>query len=278
MASLTAPRSEVTSSKTPSQGVPAEAEGVPRGTEGVLVLGQYAYVGGFWDTHLAQVDLSGLVTARVAAKGRIDNNSGGSTAAAAAAAMPAMRVAGVWRDAAYVQLVGALIGRETQGEAAYVGAEGVLGAEGGSHFALSLWGEPGGLATFRVSGTPKASAPPLVRELGRLVLPELGRANRVHVHGDLAWLPLEQSPAGGVAAINISDLAQPVLAVGPVALPTTALPTRRDASATARRDEDEEWHDGSMLGGTKSYCVAAFADRVYAFAAPSATLFVYRVG
>lgn len=187
-----------------------DSDGIPKGTEGVLVHGDYAYVGGFRDTHLAMVSLAGL--------------DGGEGAAR-------LRVVRRLADPAYVQMVGAALPS--------------------SVLAFALWGAVGGLATFRVAGggAPRDDAPSLT-EAGRLALPALAAANRVHVHGDLAWLPLEQEP-GAVAAVNVSDAREPSLALSPVAL--------------------------HGRPGSTCYCLAVHGERVYAFAAPSATLFVFAV-
>ena len=108
-------------------------------------------------------------------------------------------------------------------------------------FAVALWGDAGGLATFR-------TRPGALEELGRLASPRLARANRVHMRGDVAWLPLEQE-TGAFAAVDLRDLRHPELVVGPVPLAPAA--------------------------GT-CYCLAVHGDRVYVFAAQSATLFVFR--
>ncbi len=68
----------------------------------------------------------------------------------------------------------------------------------------ALWNEAGGLAVFDVSN------PPQFRLVGRLVMPELARANRVKLQGDRAFLPLEVDP-GGFAVVDVSDPAAPRL-------------------------------------------------------------------
>ena len=183
--------------------------------------------------------------------------------------------------------------------------------------AFALWGLDGGLATFRLGGasahaastrdrvsdvsdehqqlpTPASKrAPPMLTEVGRLALPALARANRVHVHGAYAWLPLEQSP-GAIAAVNVSDPANPTLAVGPIALvasaPADGLGAVGAGATGARRRADgshaqgiakPEHHSHEKGGGSTStwgdtcYCLAVHGKRLYAFAASSATLFVF---
>jgi hypothetical protein len=68
----------------------------------------------------------------------------------------------------------------------------------------ALWNDEGGLGIFDVSD------PPRFRLVGRLVMPELARANRVKLQGSLAFLPLEVDP-GGFAIIDVASPAVPVL-------------------------------------------------------------------
>jgi hypothetical protein len=68
----------------------------------------------------------------------------------------------------------------------------------------ALWNKEGGLGIFDVSD------PPRFRLVGQLVMPELARANRVKLQGDLAFLPLEVDP-GGFAVVDVGDPASPTL-------------------------------------------------------------------
>lgn len=69
---------------------------------------------------------------------------------------------------------------------------------------VALWNDEGGLAVFDVSD------PPRFRLVGRLVMPELARSNRVKLQGEHAFLPLEVDP-GGFAILDASDPAAPTL-------------------------------------------------------------------
>jgi hypothetical protein len=68
----------------------------------------------------------------------------------------------------------------------------------------ALWSNDGGLGIFDVRD------PPHFRLVGRLVMPELTRANRVKLQEDRAFLPLEVDP-GGFAIIDIGNPAAPTL-------------------------------------------------------------------
>ena len=208
--------------------------GIPRGTEGVLVTGRMAVVGGFRDTCVALVDLSGLT----------EPTSMGAHS---------LRVVQRLCDPAYVQLVGTLLGNPDGGNA--------------SDFALALWGQPGGIATFRRRHDEHGTT--AVAEMGRYLSPALARANRVHLQWEhspgeprLVWLPLEQWPFGAVAAVDISNPYHLTIAIGPVALHI------RDANNVSSR----------LLNTTSTcYCLVALGTRLYAFSAPSATLFVFHI-
>ena len=222
-------------------------EGVPKGTEGVLVQGDYAYLGGALDTALVQVSLSGLDDAAATAQ---------------------LRISGRWRSPVYVQMVGASL------------------THAPNTLAFALWGWLGGIATFRAThggggstavggpaeeedagaaGRTSTGAPQLV-EQGRFTKLRLARANRVHMAGVHAWLPLEQEP-GAIAAINLSDVTRPTVALEPVPL--------RLAPAAADGDEDGA---AQRRPKTTCYCMAVHEDLAFAFAAPSAALLVYRIG
>lgn len=68
----------------------------------------------------------------------------------------------------------------------------------------ALWNDDGGLGVFDVSD------PPRFRLVGRLVMSELARANRVKLEGNRAFLPLEVDP-GGFAIVDVSNPTAPVL-------------------------------------------------------------------
>lgn len=68
----------------------------------------------------------------------------------------------------------------------------------------ALWNDEGGLGVFDVSD------PPHFRLVGRLLMPELARANRVKLEDDRAFLPLEVDP-GGFAIVDVSNPAAPTL-------------------------------------------------------------------
>jgi hypothetical protein len=67
---------------------------------------------------------------------------------------------------------------------------------------VALWNDFGGLAVFDVAD------PADFRPLGSLVRSDLARSNRVKLHGNLAFLPLEQEP-GGFAVVDVTDPTSP---------------------------------------------------------------------
>ena len=134
---------------------------------------------------------------------------------------------------------------------------------------LALWGSPGGLATFNVS------RPDQVHELGRFVDSRLAKANRVSTAANCSryvWLPLEQSPIGSVAVVDIVRPSQPVLVLGPEALQPVPYVGERSLVSRAAI------HPQQPGTSTKCYCVAVSATGryVHAFAAPTATMYTFR--
>jgi hypothetical protein len=88
----------------------------------------------------------------------------------------------------------------------------------------ALWDDPGGLAVFDVSD------PAGFRPLGSLVRRDLAGSNRVKLHDNLAFLPLEQEP-GGFAAVDVTDPGSPELValvrgIGGISKPYTLVVNR----------------------------------------------------
>jgi hypothetical protein len=81
----------------------------------------------------------------------------------------------------------------------------------------ALWDDEGGLGIFDVSD------PPHFRSVGRLVMPELGGANRVKLQGDRAFLALEAEP-GGFAILDVGDPTSPRLLHLETDIPGIAMP------------------------------------------------------
>lgn len=81
----------------------------------------------------------------------------------------------------------------------------------------ALWGDPGGLGVFDVSD------PPHFRLVGRLLMPELGHANRVKLQDDRAFLPLEADP-GGFAILDVGNPVAPALVRLVTGIPGISMP------------------------------------------------------
>ena len=167
-------------------------------TEGVLVVNDFAYVGGYVENNrFVSVDLRGLVSPSTPAGERLKVNS----------------VAGPRPE--YDNMVGALANSSFRFPA--------TGTSESPPPTLTMYygsyARPGGLLIFKAleNGSVLAGA------MGSLLLPELSRTNRVHIHptGDWALLALEKGFAGtdnppvgetgGIAVVDIREPAAPTL-------------------------------------------------------------------
>lgn len=81
----------------------------------------------------------------------------------------------------------------------------------------AMWGDPGGLAIF------DTTIPGQLEPVALLGDTALAKSNRVKIDGDLAWLPLEQTP-GGIAAIDIATPSHPELVTWQVDVPGVTKP------------------------------------------------------
>ena len=158
-------------------------------TEGVLVVGAFAFVGGYCSNSFASVALDGL-----------------------AATPPSMAVVSTVTKPYYDNMVSAVF------NASYESLRGEYNPS--PVFFAGLYTSPGGVAVF--SAGDDAATHGTINERAALVLPKTARTNRVHVHekSHIALLALEKGGAsptanatarGGLALVDVRNASAPAL-------------------------------------------------------------------